>query len=237
VRRAAAAREAGVPELVMPALNRVFITHLHSDHTLGLPDLMYSPWTLERTDPLVVHGPPGIAHMVEHLRLAYAEDTELRLHGGEPSNKSGHRVVAEEIAPGVVHRGDGMTVTAFPVPHGDWKHSYGFTFETDERRIVISGDTVASEEIVAQCNGCDVLVHEVYSAEAFKKRPAEWQAYHARYHTSTRELADIARRAKPKLLVLYHQLFWGTSDDDLIREIREAGYAGEVVSAKDLGVY
>lgn len=237
VRRAAAAKLAGVKELEMPALNRVFMTHLHSDHTVGLPDLMFSPWVLERSDPLVVHGPPGVANMVEHLMQAYAEDIELRLHGGEPSNKTGHRAIAEEIVPGVVHRGDGMTITAFPVPHGDWKHSYGYAFETDERRIVISGDTVASDEVVAQCRGCDVLVHEVYSAEAFKKRPAEWQRYHARYHTSTRELADVARRAQPKLLVLYHQLYWGSTDEDLVREIREAGYDGAVVSAQDLGVY
>lgn len=237
VRRAAAAKEAGVKELQMPALNRVFITHLHSDHTIGLPDLMFSPWVLERSDPLTVVGPPGIANMVEHLSRAYAEDIDIRLHGLEPSNKTGYRAIAQEVKPGVVHQGDGMTVAAFAVPHGNWKHAYGYTFQTDERRIVISGDTIASDEVVAQCNGCDVLVHEVYSAEAFKKRPAEWQTYHSHFHTSTVELAAIAKRAKPKLLVLYHQLFWGTSDADLVREIAEAGYEGKVVSASDLGVY
>ncbi len=237
VRRAAAAKESGVKELEMPALNRVFITHLHSDHTVGMPDLMFSPWVLDRKDPLAVVGPPGVAAMVEHLSLAYAEDIDIRLHGLEPSNKTGYRAIAEEVQPGVVYRGDGMTVTAFPVPHGNWKHSYGYAFETDERRIVVSGDTIASDEVVAQCQGCDVLVHEVYSAEAFKKRPAEWQVYHSHFHTSTVELAGIAKRAKPKLLVLYHQLYWGSTDADLLREIREAGYDGEVVSAADLGVY
>jgi len=237
VRRAAAAKEAGVKELLMPALSRVFMTHLHSDHTIGLPDLMFSPWVLERTDPLTVVGPPGIAAMVGHLSQAYAEDIDIRLHGLEPSNKTGYRAIAEEVLPGVVYRGDGITVTAFAVAHGNWKHAYGYTFETDERRIVISGDTLPSNEVVAQCKGCDVLVHEVYSAEAFKNRPAEWQVYHSHFHTSTVELAEIAKRAKPKLLVLYHQLYWGSTDADLVREIRQAGYEGEVVSASDLGVY
>ena len=87
------------------------------------------------------------------------------------------------------------------------------------------------------CGGCDVLVHEVYSAETFQGRSPEWQAYHARSHTSTAELADIANRARPALLVLYHQLYWGATDEDLVREIREAGYGGRVVSAADLAVY
>jgi ribonuclease BN (tRNA processing enzyme) len=226
-----------VKELEMPALKRVFITHLHSDHTVGLPDLMLSPWVLERKDPLAVMGPPGIAKMVSHLSEAYAEDIEIRLHGLEPSNKTGYRAAAEDVTPGVVYRGDGMTVTAFAVPHGNWTHAYGYTFETDERRVVVSGDAMASDETVSQCNGCDVLVHEVYSAEAFKTRPPEWQNYHSHFHTSTRELAELATRARPKLLLLYHQLYWGKNDVDLVREVKRAGYKGRVLSAKDLGVY
>jgi ribonuclease BN (tRNA processing enzyme) len=81
-----------------------------------------------------------------------------------------------------------------------------------------------------------VLIHEVYSQAGFATRPAEWQRYHSRYHTSSRELAELASKARPGLLVLYHQLFWGTSDDDLLKEVR-AGYAGKVVSGRDLDVY
>lgn len=237
VRRAAAAREAGVPELKMEALDRVFITHLHSDHTLGLPDLMLSPWVLDRTEPLTVYGPPGVAAMVDHLTQAYAADIDDRLHGLEPINRTGWKTRAVEIAPGVAFRGDGMTVTAFAVRHGDWEHAYGYAFQSADRRIVVSGDTVPTDEIVRQCDGCDVLVHEVYSSEGFRHRPKDWQAYHAHSHTSTAQLAQIAKRARPKLLVLYHQLYWGTTDDDLLREIRAAGYDGKVVSARDLGVY
>jgi ribonuclease BN (tRNA processing enzyme) len=237
VRRAAAAHAAGVAELTMPALDLVFLTHLHSDHTLGLPDLMLSPWVLDRSKPLMVYGPPGTAAMVDHLTQAYSADIDNRLHGLEPINKTGWHTQAIEIAPGVVYRGDGMTVTAFAVRHGNWEHVYGYSFATAKRRIVISGDTTPSAEIVAQCQGCDVLVHEVYSVAGFRTRPKDWQDYHAHSHTSTAQLAAIAKQAKPKLLVLYHQLYWGTTDNDLLSEIRAAGYTGQVVSAHDLGVY
>jgi len=237
VRRANAAHAAGVSELTMPALDKVFITHLHSDHTVGLPDLVLSPWVLDRSKPLTVYGPPGIAAMVAHLTEAYSADIDNRLHGLEPINKTGWNTQAIEIAPGVVYRGDGMTVTAFAVQHGNWEHAYGYTFETAGRRIVVSGDTTPSDEIVRQCHGCDVLVHEVYSVAGFQRRPKDWQDYHAHSHTSTAQLAAIAKQAKPKLLVLYHQLYWGSTDHDLLREIRAAGYTGKIVSAHDLGVY
>lgn len=237
VRRAAAAQKAGVRELTMPALDRVFLTHLHSDHTLGLPDLLLTPWVLERSAPLTVYGPPGTATLVDHIEKAYAADIDNRLHGLEPINRTGWRAQAVEIEPGVVYQGHGMTITAFAVQHASWAHAYGYTFQTAHRRIVVSGDTVPSEAIVRQCNGCDVLVHEVYSTAGFARRTRDWQAYHAQAHTSTAQLAKIAQRARPKLLVLYHQLYWGSTDADLLREIAAAGYHGKVVSARDLDVY
>ena len=96
-----------------------------------------------------------------------------------------------------------------------------------------------SEEggVVAACDGCDLLVHEVYSADRFRTRPPAWQAYHARAHTSTTELAALATRAAPTALVLYHQLYWGTDDAGLLGELRRAGYARAAVSARDLGKY
>jgi ribonuclease BN (tRNA processing enzyme) len=237
VRRAAAAERAGTTALAPRLLDRVFITHLHSDHTVGLPDLIFTPWVLERAVPLSVYGPPGIAAMTEHLEAAYAADVHVRIDGAEPANETGYKVEAHEIDTGVVYRDTNVVVRAFMVPHGDWKVAYGYRFEARGRSIVVSGDTRASDAVVRACNGCDVLIHEVYSAEKFVRRPPEWQRYHAAAHTSTKELAALAARAHPKLLVLYHQLFWGATDDDLVREIRAAGYTGAVVSAHDLGRY
>jgi ribonuclease BN (tRNA processing enzyme) len=214
----------------------VFVTHLHSDHTLGLPDLMLTPWVLERRTPLEVYGPPGIAAMARHLLEAYAEDIQVRQSGLEPDKHEGWKVNAHEIAPGIVYRDSNVTVKAFAVPHANWKHAFGYRFETRDRTVVISGDTRPSDAVANACDGCDVLVHEVYSAARLAARPPEWQRYHQDAHTSTTELAAIATRARPKLLVLYHQLFWGTSDDSLVAEVRR-GYGGRVVSARDLDVY
>ena len=236
VRRAAAARRNGVAALAPESLRTVFITHLHSDHTLGLPDLMFSPWTLERTAPLAVYGPPGVDAMTRHILEAYAQDIDIRIKGGEPSNKTGWKAEPHEVRPGVIYRDSNVIVTAFKVPHGSWPDAYGYRFQTKDRVVVVSGDTGPTDAIAEQCNGCDVLVHEVYSTEGFKRRPPEWQRYHARYHTSSAELAALATRAKPKLLVLYHQLFWGTSEADLLKEISDR-YDGKVVSGKDLDVF
>jgi ribonuclease Z len=236
VRRAAAAERNGFPALVARNLKTVFITHLHSDHTLGLPDLILGGWTLERTTPLEVYGPKGIKAMTSHILEAYAEDIQIRLNGGEPSNKTGYHVNAHEIDAGVVYQDSNVKVTAFRVPHGRWPEALGYRFDTRDRVIVISGDTRKSDAIVEQCHECDVLIHEVYSTAGFKRRPPEWQQYHSLYHTSSAELAEIAARARPHVLVLYHQLYWGTSDADLLQEVTSR-YDGRVVSGKDLDVF
>jgi ribonuclease BN (tRNA processing enzyme) len=236
VRRAAAAARNGIAALAPERLGIVFLTHLHSDHTVGLPDLMLTPWVLERREPLEVYGPPGVRNMTSHLLAAYAEDIRIRNEGLEPDKTDGWQVHAHEIEPGLVYQDSNLKVTAFAVPHANWPHAFGYRFETADRVIVISGDTRPSDAVVEACRGCDILVHEVYSADRFVTRPPDWQRYHADAHTSTTELASIATRARPKLLVLYHQLFWGTDDEGLVREVKR-GYEGAVVSAKDLEVY
>ena len=239
VRRAAAAeRASGIKALNVVNLKYAFATHLHSDHTLGLPDLILTPWILERESPLAVYGPRGLRSMVDHIVSAYAQDLDVRTSGGEPAHKHDPRKVdVHEIAePGVVFRDDRVTVTAFAVKHGAWPQAFGYRFKTPDRTIVISGDTGPDSRIEEQCERCDVLVHEVYSSAGFAKRPPEWQAYHSRYHTSGRELGAIAARAKPGLLVLYHQLIWSSTEEELLKEVR-AVYDGRVVSAHDLDVY
>lgn len=236
VRRAAAAFQKGVTGLKVDKLKTAFVTHLHSDHTTGYADLIFTPWTLERKDPLQVFGPKGIKAMTGHLLKAYSQDIDIRVNGGEPSNHTGYRVIAHEIKAGVIYKDENVIVKAFPVKHGTWPQAFGYRFETPDKIIVISGDCVPDERVVENCNGCDVLIHEVYSTAGFAKRPPEWQKYHSSFHTSSKELAEIANKAKPKLLVLYHQLFWGTSEEDLLKEIQQI-YKGKVVSGHDLDIY
>lgn len=237
VRRAAAAARNGIGALAVTQLKRVFLTHLHSDHTLGLADLILTPWVLERESPLELYGPRGTRAMADHLVAAYAEDLRIRTTGGEPAHKYDPRTVrVQEIAPGVVFRDERVVVTAFQVKHGAFEQAFGYRFQTPDRTIVVSGDTGPDSRVDEQCRKCDVLVHEVYSAAGFAKREREWQAYHSRYHTSSKQLAALASRAQPGLLVLYHQLIWSSTEDELLKEIA-AGYTGKVVSAHDLDVY
>jgi ribonuclease BN (tRNA processing enzyme) len=237
VRRAAAAqRTDSIAALAPPKLRRVFLTHLHSDHTAGLPDLMLTPWVLERTAPLDVYGPPRTKRMVDLLSEAYADDIRIRLTGGEPSNKTGYRAIGHDVTPGIVYRDNNITISAFKVAHGKWENAYGYVFQTRDRKIVVSGDTRPTDAVVNACDGCDVLVHEVYSAEKLKTRTADWQAYHSSYHTSGYELGELATRARAKSVVLYHQLYWGDDDAELIREV-STKYAGSVLPGRDLAVY
>ncbi|MFQ6113369.1 MAG: MBL fold metallo-hydrolase [bacterium] len=236
VRRAAAAYQAGIEGLAVHNLKHAFVTHLHSDHTVGYPDLIFTPWVLERDEPLEVYGPGGIKAMTEHILKAYEEDINIRINGLEPANTEGYKVNAHEIEPGLVYQDENVTVRAFVVTHGSWPQAFGYRFETPDRTIVISGDTVPSESIAENCQGCDVLIHEVYSQAAFEKLPAEWQRYHASFHTSSIELAEIAAKAKPGLLILYHQLLWGAKEEDLLKEIRKI-YNGKVVYGNDLDVF
>lgn len=230
VRRAAAAK-------IKPEnLKIAFATHLHSDHTAGLPDLILTPAVLDRHAPLVLYGPTGIKPMAEHILKAYRQDIDIRTKGLENGDPKAYIVDARDIKPGIIHKDANVTVKAFAVRHGQWKEAYGFRFETKDKTIVISGDCGPDSAIVDACNGCDVLVHEVYSVAGFKKRPSMWQKYHSNFHTSTVELGEIATRAKPKLLVLYHQLVWSSNEQELLKELREV-YKGPVAYGADLDVY
>ena len=235
VRRAAAAHARGIDGLAVSRLNRAFLTHLHSDHTAGYPDLILTPWVLGRTAPLQVYGPAGTREMTAHLLAAYREDIRERLEGLEPANPTGYQVQVREIAPGLVYQDERVKVEAFTVQHGTWP-AYGYKFYTPDRTIVISGDTAPTPACVAAYRDCDVLVHEVYSSLGFETRAPAWQRYHASVHTSARELAEMATQAQPGLLILYHQLFHGVSEETLLGEVRER-YAGQVVSGQDLDVY
>jgi ribonuclease BN (tRNA processing enzyme) len=235
----AAAEKFGMEALEATHLTRLFITHLHSDHTLGYPDLMLTPWVVGRRQPLEVYGPRGIAAMTEYLKQAYAADIKVRTEGAEGLNAAGLAVNVHEIAAaGPVYKDANVIVRAIEVKHGSWPHAFGYSIDAGGRKIVISGDTAPTDAIVEACDGCDVLIHEVYSADRFDLvYGTEHGQYHRTFHTSTQELAKLASRAKPKLLVLYHQLYFGPPEEvDLEKEIRRS-YSGNVVSARDLTEY
>jgi ribonuclease BN (tRNA processing enzyme) len=239
VRRAAAMTPAyggAIEGLASAKLGHAFLTHLHSDHSMGLPDLILTSWVQGRDKPLELFGPEGIEDMAEHVLRAYDADIQYRLNGLQPANDQGWRVNAHTIEEGVVFEDENVKVEAFPVQHGAWPNAYGYRFTTPDRVIVISGDAVPDKTLEKYATGADILVHEVYSVEGFQRRSEDWQAYHSSHHTSAHELGEIASRVKPKLLVLYHVLFWGASEETVLNEVREK-YTGDVVLGHDLDVF
>lgn len=236
VRRAAAAARDGVPGLRAAQLGHVFLTHLHSDHTMGLNDVIFTPWIQGRTVPLELFGPPGTGRLVRGILDGNDEDIRERIaSAGGPSATSWQPNV-HEITEGVVFHDERITVRAFAVPHSAWRHAFGYRITTPDRTIVLSGDARANPAIARECHGCDVLIHEVYADAGLAAIAAERQPYHRQAHTSAAQVGDIATAAKPGLLVLYHQLYWSASDEQLLSEVR-ARFTGRVVSAKDLERY
>ena len=168
VRRAEAAFEKGIAALAPDKLRTAFITHLHSDHTVGYPDLIFTTWVQGRSSALRAFGPEGLEDMTRHIMAAWQADIDIRTKGMERRR------------------------TAFQNAHGEWRQTYGYQFKTADRTVVISGDTNPSDALIQHCQKCDVLIHEAY-ADAY--RPAavpDWLEYRAKYHTN-RVLADSGR--------------------------------------------
>jgi ribonuclease BN (tRNA processing enzyme) len=239
VRQANAAFLRGVSALRPAALDIAFLTHLHSDHTLGLPDLILTPWIFDRTKPLQLYGPSGTKAMADHILEAYTEDIQLRTTGLERANVTGFKVQAHEILPGVVYQDDNVVVKAFPVKHGSWKEALGYRFEVGSKSVVISGDTSPADSVVNACNGCDALIHEVYAGVGtnpvmLSMSVDQWMKYESEFHTSATELGDIAARAKAKMLIVTHFTLLGNAKpEDMVDEIRKT-YTGPILVGRDL---
>ncbi|HEY2344694.1 MAG TPA: MBL fold metallo-hydrolase [Xanthomonadaceae bacterium] len=223
----------------------VFITHLHSDHTLGYPDLILTTWVMGRRTPLQACGPIGLKKMTKHILAAWDEDIHVRIEGLERQTTTGYKVAVREFdvadQGGVVYEKDGVSVTAIPVIHGCWKQAFGFRIDTPDRSVVISGDTVPTKAILEAARGVDVLVHEVYPAAQVAPEVRvggdAWPSYMREFHTSDVELGALVAQAKPKLLVLHHIVRHDQDDEALVATIRAQGFEGGIVVAKDLDRY
>jgi ribonuclease BN (tRNA processing enzyme) len=237
-------------------LKVAFATHLHSDHTVGYPDLILTGWTAGRRTPLEVYGPTGLRSMTEHILQAWRIDIETRTNpeGNQRSVAEGWKVNAHEIKPGVIYEDTKVRVTAFPTKHA--MESYGYRFDTPDRSIVISGDTNPTDATVKACNGCDVLIHDGRAQELFNRLPERLRSFVAKYHTTSEQLAALATKAKPGLLIVYHSsISWWPSTSptgdrlvvltnsefhstpDVLQSEIAARYSGHFVIGRDLDVY
>ena len=166
-----------------------FITHLHSDHTLGYSDLILTSWIMQRVKPLEIYGPNGLKRMTDLTFETFSEDIKIRIEGLEKELPEANKVNVHEIKSGIVYDSAGIKITAFPVQHGNWKEAYGFRIDTPDKSIVISGDTKPCQSLIDASKNIDILVHEVYSEKylAPEKRPGGefWPQYcripHFRY--------------------------------------------------------
>ena len=229
-------RRLAAAHLPVDGVTALFITHLHTDHVLGLADLIFTSWILGRSRPFPAYGPPGLARMTEHLYAAFAEDIEVRTDGLEHESPEGYRIEVHEVDPGVVYDSAGVKVTAFPVAHGAWKEAYGYRVDTPDRTIVVSGDTRPSDTLIQMATGVDILIHEIQPSDSNQhpgaRSATEWASYVRQYHTTAFQLGVLAARARPRLLIVYHD-GRRASREALLADIRRS-FSGRVVFADDL---
>jgi ribonuclease BN (tRNA processing enzyme) len=185
--------------------------------------------------------------MADAIQEAWKLDIDRRLHDLQPSPERGWQVNVHEVqAGGEVFKDEHVTVTAIPVQHGAWE-AFAYRIQTRDKTILLSGDARPSPGLTEACQGCDLMIFEVYTMGSTDKVTPEWQAYRRAYHTSTQELAEIANASRPKRLVLYHRANPGCdqvgtncgdsgSEEEALAEMRRF-YAGEVVEAHDLDVF
>ena len=236
VQRLSMAQANGVAQLAWPNLQHLIITHLHPDHTVGLVDLIISTWVRGRSEPLKIYGPAGTAKMVRLLIEAYEIGIEEHLRHDDFIDRQLQYQVIEYKA-GRLIEDDDVTIEAFKVSHGELE-TYGLKFVTTDKTIVFSADTKPHPSVVAQATDCDILVHEAYSELGLKHATWYPESYFLEMHTSTKELAEIARATRPKKLIITHKMHLqpDISDADFLREITDL-YDGEVVMGQDLDIF
>ncbi|MBS1528679.1 MAG: MBL fold metallo-hydrolase [Bacteroidetes bacterium] len=214
-------------------IDALFLTHLHSDHVVGLPDLWLTGWLLSRrAAPLKVFGPAGTNDMVTDLQKAFAFDINIRIKD-DKAPENGSKLNAIEIHQGVIYEKGGVKVVAFEVDHGPVKPAFGYRIDYKGHSVVLSGDTRYSENLVRFAGGTDLLIHEVAIA------PDTLHQSNPRYsilahHTTPEQAAKVFNEVKPKLAAYSHIVrLYGLGEEDLLKRTK-ANYSGPFVIGQDL---
>jgi len=213
----------------------LFLTHLHSDHTVGIPDLWLSGWIMGRTTPLRVWGPAGTQEMMSNLERAYQFDIHMRRDVDEKLPAEGVKVRATDIDEGTIYQDRGVKVTAFTVDHGPVKPALGYRIDFNGHSVVLSGDTRFSENLIHFAQGTDVLVHEVLDPDAYNTISTAFTREEMNqviaHHTTPDQAGIVFSRVKPGLAVYSHIV--PVDAPELVAHTRQT-YAGPLEVGEDL---
>lgn len=211
----------------------VLLTHLHSDHIVGLPDLWLTGWLVSRrATPTPLWGPSGTTDMARSLEAAYAFDRDIRVRDDKVPAAGGH-LDAHDIAERVVFERNGVKVTSFLVDHGVVKPALGYRVDAGGRSVVLSGDTRYSPNLISHAKGVDLLIHEVGGATAEELRRNELSRSIIAHHTTPEMAAQLFNEVHPKLAVYSHIVLRDVTVDDVMRTTRLT-YAGPLQLGEDL---
>jgi ribonuclease Z len=230
----------GVP---IGRIEALLLTHFHSDHTVGIPDLWLTGWLSSyfgnRRRSFNVIGPTGTKMLMHHLEAAYAHDIEIRVADEKLAREHVAITVKEFSEDGVVYQAGDLRVIAFAVDHGDAiKPAYGYRVEYQGRVAVVSGDTRYSANVLRYGEGADLLVHEVAMARPELLSEADIQRI-VNHHTSPQEAGRVFAQTRPKLAAFTHLVMLASAtvpaptEDELIAATRET-YAGPLQVGEDL---
>jgi ribonuclease Z len=216
-------------------VDALFLTHLHSDHVVGTPDLWLTGWIMGRKAPLRVWGPAGTKQMMAHLQEAYEFDIHIRRDVDEKLPAQGAEVTAKDIDQGIVYQHGTLKVTAFTVDHGPVKPALGYRIDFAGHSVVLSGDTRYSENLIRFSRGTDVLIHEVLDPDAYRSADSLFSSAQKQivieHHTTPEQAGTVFTRVKPKLAV-YSHIVPGDAPD-LIPHTRKT-YSGPLEVGEDL---
>ena len=219
-------------------IDRVFLTHLHSDHVVGIPDLWLTGWLgapfARRKGPFRITGPVGTASMMAHLEKAYAWDIKTR-HEDQRLPVANVTVEAKDMTEGVVYDESGIKITAIKVNHGEKiDPAYGYRIDFDGRTVVLSGDTKFTENLVNGAKGADLIIHSVASISPGLLKKSKVMRSILSYHSEPEDTAKVFNAVKPKLALYSHIVtYGGHKDADIMRRVK-AKYSGDVRMGRDL---